>query len=99
MIEPLSVEILNRTLGSDKELIWLEIGPEGDLHMEGQDLGPAAEEAWGRDEYEYTVKVSAADKDRLLMELLKEKYLDTRCSQDFKDWLTARNISYEFTNR
>lgn len=98
MAEPLHVNILNRKNGSDTELIWLETGLDGSFKLSGQDVGPAAEETWGRDEYEYTVRVSAEDKNRLLLELLKEKYQDTRCSQDFKTWLEAHNILYEFTN-
>ncbi|MBP9718241.1 hypothetical protein KBD59_03015 [Candidatus Gracilibacteria bacterium] len=92
------MDILHRKNGSDVERIWIEINPDGSLVLHGQDLGPRVEEQWGRDEYEYSLTIPASEKDRVLLELLKEKYADTRCSQQLRDWLTEKKIPHEFSN-
>ena len=47
---------------------------EGDLLFSEQDVGDAPNEFWGDSDYEYWLKVSAADKDRVLLALIEKLY-------------------------
>lgn len=52
--------------GATRVRIDVEITREGDLLFSGQDVGEAPQRFWGDADYEYWLKISAADKDRVL---------------------------------
>ncbi len=69
----------------------------GDFAMAGQDIGRAPQEVWGHDDYEYTVTVSAAEKDRLLLALVKKIYGgDPMGTLHLMKLLEAEGIPYSF---
>jgi hypothetical protein len=51
----------------------VEIVPEGDLFLRGQDIGNAPEGFFGSSEYEYTLIIKSGNKKGMLT-VLKEKY-------------------------
>ena len=54
--------------------IDVRIEDNGDLLFSGQDIGDAAEEVFGDSDYEYWLRVPAAEKDRLLLALIEGHY-------------------------
>lgn len=58
--------------GKTSVAIDLVIRDNGDLVLEGQDLGAAPREVFGDSDYEYWLTLRAGDKDRALEELLVE---------------------------
>jgi hypothetical protein len=69
----------------------------GDLILEGQDIGTASLSVFGENEYEYAVTVPAAQKDLLLLRLVRERFLtDPTPSSTFMAYLKAANIPYQF---
>ena len=79
-------EIVLRDEKSGKTHIYLaaKISDEGDLIMEGQDVGEAPDKYWGDSDYEYWVIVKRDCKDTVLLWLIKECF---GTSSDFRDWL------------
>ncbi len=77
--------------------IELQLMPNGKLRMEGVDMGELVEEWWGDYDYEYFITIAAEDKDKLLFNLLKDKYAghDTAV-QDFRSYLEDRKIPYDW---
>ena len=75
----------------------LLINDTGDLTLEGQDFGSAADEIFGSDEHEYFVSVPKKYKDWLLLNLVKEAFAEkpAPCSA-FMEWLEKKKIPYEF---
>ena len=71
------------------------IDEDGDLVLEGQDVGKAVEEYWGDSDYEYVVNVKAEFKDSVLLYLIKERFTT---SKDFMDWLDDKRIPKEFSS-
>ncbi len=70
----------------------------GDLVVEGQDFGTAAEVVFGDDEYEYFVTVPKEYKDWILLNLIKDRFAGERPdpSSAFMKWLEEKKIPYEF---
>lgn len=76
-----------------------EITDEGDLLLSGQDLGAAPQEAFGDSDYEYWLKILAADKDRLLLVVLERDYSgNLSVISDLMTFLKAKGIPYEFAS-
>ena len=50
------------------------IEPHGGVTIDAVDAGEFVREVWGDDDYEYTLSVPAAQKDRLLLALLERHY-------------------------
>lgn len=69
------------------------IAENGDLILEGQDLGELVKEQFGDADYEYSLKVTAEYKDTVLLNLIKEKFAD---DAEFKNWLAEKQIPSEF---
>jgi hypothetical protein len=88
--------LLNKDIGGTKVFVEVHISPEtGDLVMAGQDIGPAPQASFGRDEYEYFLSVPAAEKDRLLLHLMVAVFggiEETRTS--IARWCDERAIPY-----
>ena len=77
----------------------LRVDADGNLVLAGYCAGPLAERFFGDDDWEYWLTVAADQKDRLLLELLREKYVgDTLAERHFRAWLEARGIAYSFAH-
>ncbi len=77
----------------------VEITEEGDLLFSGQDVGKAPETFWGDEDYEYWLKVSAADKDRVLLTLIEKLYSgNPSLISEIKDYLGSKGIPSEFSS-
>jgi hypothetical protein len=59
--EPASVVLRQERTATDWRSLSARIGPQGELIVEGQDLGTSVEAPFGSREYEWTVTVAAAD--------------------------------------
>lgn len=70
------------------------VDDKGVLRLEGHDTGAAPAAVFGDSDYEWWVRVSAADRDRVLLHLLAERFGDT--SGEFTRWLDENAIPYEF---
>jgi 6-pyruvoyl-tetrahydropterin synthase len=65
----------------------------GDLILEGQDLGNLVKETFGDSDYEYVLKIKAEFKDTMLLNLIKERFAN---DSDFRAWLDEKGILSEF---
>jgi hypothetical protein len=79
---------------TEKDLSWLDavIDDNGNLVLEGYDLGETPQEFWGDDDYEYWWIVKKKYKKKVLRLLVKEQF-DTK--SDLKNWLNAKCIPGE----
>ena len=70
----------------------------GELVLDGCDAGDDVKRWSGDWDYEYTLTVPAAHRDRVLLQLVKEKVLsdDTASVHTFKAWLQAHGIESTF---
>lgn len=82
-----------------------QLGDQGELKLEGVDYGPTAEVMLGDSDYEYWLNLETADKDQLLLALLKERFANPGTSETlskytgisaFKDWLDQQGIKYHY---
>ena len=90
---------LVHTHGATSVRIDVEITDEGDLLFSGQDVGDAPEEFWGDSDYEYWLKISAADKDRVLLALIEKLYSGNgSLISEIKDYLAYKGIPSEFAS-
>jgi hypothetical protein len=58
------VDLRQESAGGDSRYLSLRLGANGDLRIEGQDLGPSVGECWGSSrfsEYEWAITIKAAD--------------------------------------
>jgi hypothetical protein len=85
--------------GSTKVQIDVEITDEGDLLFSGYDIGQAPQEIFGDSDYEYWLRIKAADKDQLLLALIEKIYSgNNRVISEFQEYLKANKIPNEFTS-
>ena len=92
-----AIRIYDVTAGETR--MWLDayVAPDGDLILSGFDCGDVPKRFWGDADYEYWLRVPAARKDALLLQLLLEKLAgDTQATGRFREWLTAKNIPFTF---
>jgi hypothetical protein len=81
-----------------------KINEQGDLELEGQDVGASVEAHWGDSDYEYWVVVPKDYKDTVLLWLLKERFDAAPSPAPFKndcefmEWLKAKSIPYQFSS-
>ena len=74
-----------------------KIMPDGSLQVSGYDIGVAAQDFVGHDDYEYDVIVKPEHKDALLLALLADRFGgDPRASSHFQAYLDAKGIPYDF---
>lgn len=62
---PASVVLRQERTATDRRSLWASLGAEGELIIQGQDLGQAVESLSGFREYEWSVTVAAADLPKL----------------------------------
>lgn len=85
--------------GATRVRIDVEIAQEGDLLFSGQDVGEAPQRFWGDEDYEYWLKISAADKDRVLLALIEKLYSgNPSVTSEIKEYLDSKGIPSEFSS-
>lgn len=107
MTRPESVVLRDERTASDWRSISARLEPEGDLIIEGHDLGRGVGSLFGYSEYEWSLTIAAVDTSKLLAALNAGqsllKALQQRFSGDQADGLQAflkdRGIPYSFWNR
>lgn len=72
-----------------------KIDDDGDLVLEGYDIGKAVAEHWGDSDYEYWLRVASDDKDTVLLWLIKERFT---ASSEFRQWLDDKGIPNKFAS-
>ena len=88
---------LVRQGGATSIYIDVKIDDEGDLLLSGQDIGEAPEQIFGKDEYEYWLRVPAAAKDRVLLALIEKVYKgDASVISELREFLESKDIPYNF---
>ena len=95
--DPTAVRLYDVT--ADNTRMWLDayVDQSGDLVLGGYDCGDIPKRFFGDAEYEYWLRIPAASKDALLLQLLAEKYGgDQQTSDRFREWLAARDIPFSF---
>jgi hypothetical protein len=79
--------------------ISAEIREDGDLQLSGQDIGKVPLEVFGDSDYEYWLRVPAAQKDLLLLALIEALYKgDVGAVSKLRALLEARKIPCEFSS-
>jgi len=79
--------------------IEAEITDQGDLLLSGQDLGDAPKEIFGDSDYEYWLRIKAADKDLLLLALIEKIYAgNNSVISELREYLKTKKIPSEFTS-
>lgn len=77
--------------------IDVRIEGNGDLQFSGQDLGEMPEQIFGKDDYEYFLRIPAAEKDRVLLALIEKVYRgNASVMSEFRELLESRAIPCEF---
>ena len=85
--------------GATRVRIDVEIAQEGDLLFSGQDVGEGPQKFWGDEDYEYWLKISAADKDRVLLALIEKLYSgNPSVTSEIKEYLDSKGIPSEFSS-
>lgn len=83
--------------GSTSRYVDAEITESGDLLISAQDVGEVPEQMFGDSDYEWWVFVRAEDKDQVLLGLIEEIFGGRfHASDEFREWLKARGIPYQF---
>ncbi len=79
------------------ERVWFDISiePNEDLRFEVYDYSPALETCFGASDHEHTVTVGQMDKDKLLVALLRDRFLGAEkieSESGYADWLREQEI-------
>jgi hypothetical protein len=69
------------------------IAENGDLILEGYDIGQFVEDRFGKSDYEFSLKIQAEYKDTILLKLIGEKFAN---DAEFKAWLDEKQIPSDF---
>jgi hypothetical protein len=69
----------------------------GDLLLSGQDIGEAPQQIFGKDDYEYWLRVPAAAKDRVLLALIEKLYGgNPSVVSELREFLESKEIPCKF---
>lgn len=60
--------------GEELATIDAEFLKDGTLRISGADFGPAVEEWWGDDDYEYWMEIAPEDSKKLFLSILREAF-------------------------
>ncbi len=74
---------------TDISILEAMINDDGDLAIEGYDLGEAPREFWGDSDYEYGRVIKKEYKGKMLRLLIEQRF---SCDSDFKEWLDEKRI-------
>ena len=88
-----AITFFEQRLGDDYRFLGARFMENGDLLLEGQDIGATPERFFGEREYEYQCLVAAKDVPAVLLWLLKERFTTT---SDFRTWLADHGIPNQF---
>jgi hypothetical protein len=98
MGEPLTTLcVFDQIVGDDNYRLDVSLTDDDGLLISGHDAGPGVGCLWqGSDRHTYWVCLDKADKDSMLLHLLRERYRD----RDFEimTWLKSRGIPFAFMN-
>jgi hypothetical protein len=85
-------------LGGETSIhIDARIEEAGDLLFSGQDIGEAPQQIFGKDDYEYWLRVPAAAKDRMLLALIEKIYRgNASVISELREFLESKEIPCEF---
>ena len=101
------VVLRNTRDGHDTRYLWASIDDEGDLVIQGQDLGPAVEEIFGFREYEWAWTISAKDCKKLcaalgtksdLLAALQDRFSGERAG-DLYSFLESEGVEIDAWSR
>lgn len=95
------INIYDRRSGEkDHFVLDAIINDEGDLVLEGFDIGDFVKEYWGDSDYEYWLTIEAKHLNAVLLHLIKECFDKNIFKNDseFKEWLEKRAIPTEFSS-
>jgi hypothetical protein len=104
MLWPWRIRMINKVNlvqieGTTSIYIDAEITDKGDLLISGQDLGHATDHSFGGSEYEYWLRITEPNKDRVLLALIEKLYLgDSSLVSELKNYLDSKEIPCEFSN-
>ena len=89
--------VIERTGGRNVREVDATINENGDLYIYGADLGPATADFFGSNDYEYHLTIKAADKDMILLLVLKALHDNPdSISSRVMDLARENNIRYDF---
>jgi hypothetical protein len=87
-----------RQEGSEFRSVRLELQADGGIRLHAYDMGTAAVQMFGRDEYEFWVTVPPEAVGRLAFELLKERFQDRlQAVTELRDFCKRHEIVNEFS--
>ena len=86
---------MHKSAGGDIRDLKAYLQENGDLVLDGRDFGPAVEDYWGHDDYEYWLFVRAVDVPKVLLELIKYRFDNIIA---FQSWLKEKTIDSELKN-
>ena len=91
---PKEVQLLEER-GPTSRFVFARIEENGNLIVEGQDVGKAPQECFGDSDYEFWVTVAAADKDRVMLALIEKLFAGRFSAVDeFRAFLKERGIPF-----
>lgn len=105
----MKVVLRDERLERDSRYLELRLEANGDVVLDGQDLGPAVEDFWGGSEYEWTITVKAPNvpilraalgvgSDADILTEAKRRF-EGAASRGFEDLLKTREIPVERWSR
>jgi len=88
--------VFSQDTGTTSVKIHAEINSNGDLLLRGHDLSHAPGAAAGERDFEYTLRVPAEHRERLLLDLVAHAFGTANAAADFKAWLKERGVPHAF---
>jgi hypothetical protein len=92
----LSTKIACQDFPECRHSTYLVLEDNGEIRMDGGDIGPAVAKWWGGDDYEYIVTVPPAAAPRLAYELLREKFSGPDAVDAFRTWCQEHGVEHKF---
>jgi hypothetical protein len=90
------VTVSDSTVNGTSSHIDALVDANGDLVLEGHDTGAAPLAVFGDSDYEWWVRVSAENRDAVLLNLLAERFGGAEAtSSAFMQWLDEKGIAYK----
>ena len=74
---------------NDYSVLEAYINKDGDLVMEGYDIGETPEKFWGDSDYEYGRVIKGKYKNKVLSGLIEDQF---SVESDFKAWLDSKRV-------
>jgi hypothetical protein len=87
------ITIYDKETDTSHSILEAYITEEGNLVLEGYDIGDFVEKYWGDSDYEYWLTVKSENVPAVLLWLIKERF---KTDSDFRDWLKEKEIPSQF---